>query len=408
MIKQNEVAGVFTGGHVTWVTSNNLQISEGFEYLYLYLFLPNTFYDYPRSLFMKKQISSPRALVLLAALAFAGFSCQKEPKETGGQAQAGNKSARTVPVDVFVVEGDLLEQVITATGNIIPNEAVEIRPERSGKLVSLGFREATYVEKGRLLAKIDDADLLAQKDKLAVQLKLAEIELERARGLLAIQAATQEEVDRLSNRVEELKADQRILDVQLDRSKVLAPFDGYVGLRDISEGAYVTPQNVLVDLQQINPIKLEFEVPEKYLSLVKNGQELTFFVSGSEQQYKARVYALSSDIAPSTRTFTVRATATNGNNQLKPGQFAKVELVTGVNESAIIVPTDAVIPVIDGKQVYVFRDGKAIGTAVTTGTRLDARVEITDGLQVGDSIIVSGLLSLTNGTPVQVNKLIKP
>jgi membrane fusion protein, multidrug efflux system len=198
------------------------------------------------------------------------------------------------------------------------------------------------------------------------------------------------------------------VDVQLDRSKVLAPFDGYVGLRDISEGAYVTPQNVLVDLQQINPIKLEFEVPEKYLSLVKNGQELTFFVSGSEQQYKARVYALSSDIAPSTRTFTVRATATNGNNQLKPGQFAKVELVTGVNESAIIVPTDAVIPVIDGKQVYVFRDGKAIGTAVTTGTRLDARVEITDGLQVGDSIIVSGLLSLTNGTPVQVNKLIKP
>ena len=408
MIKQNEVAGVSTGGHVTWVTSNNLQISEGFEYLYLYLFLPNTFYDYPRSLFMKKQISSPRALVLLAALAFSGFSCQKEPKETGGQAQAGNRSARAVPVDVFVVEGDLLEQVITATGNIIPNEAVEIRPERSGKLVSLGFREATYVEKGRLLAKIDDADLLAQKDKLAVQLKLAEIELERARGLLAIQAATQEEVDRLSNRVEELKADQRIVDVQLDRSKVLAPFDGYVGLRDISEGAYVTPQNVLVDLQQINPIKLEFEVPEKYLSLVKNGQELTFFVSGSEQQYKARVYALSSDIAPGTRTFTVRATATNGNNQLKPGQFAKVELVTGVNESAVIIPTDAIIPVIDGKQVYVFRDGKAIGTAVTTGTRLDARVEITDGLQVGDSIIVSGLLSLTNGTPVQVNKLIKP
>jgi len=357
---------------------------------------------------MKKQNAITRTFVLLVATTFLGFSCQKEPNETSSPAARGNSSPRTVPVDVFVVEGDVLEQVITATGNIIPNEAVEIRPERSGKLVSLNFKEATYVEKGRLLAKIDDADLLAQKEKLAIQLKLAQTELERARGLLAIQAATQEEVDRLSNRVEELKADQRIVDVQLDRSQVLAPFNGYVGLRDISEGAYVTPQNVLVDLQQINPVKLEFEVPEKYLSLVKTGQDITFTVSGSDESYKARVYALSSDIAPDTRTFTVRATATNSSNQLKPGQFAKVELVTSVNESAVIIPTDAVIPVIDGKQVYVFRDGKAIGTAVTTGTRLDARVEITGGLQVGDSIIVSGLLSLTNGTPVQVNKLIKP
>lgn len=357
---------------------------------------------------MNKKNFTPLAITWLAILALLNFACQKEPDESKSAASPKNQSPRSVPVDIFVVEGSFLETAITATGNVIPNESVEIRPERSGKLLSLGFREATYVEKGKLLAKIDDADLLAQKDKLAVQLKLAQTELERAKELLKIQAATVEEVDRLSNRVEEIKADQRIVDVQIDRSKVLAPFSGYVGLRDISEGAYVTPQNVIVDLQQVNPIKIEFEVPEKYLATVKPGQELTFSVSGSEQTYTARVYALSSDISPSTRTFTVRATATNGNNLLKPGQFAKVNLVTGVNEQALIVPTDAVIPVIDGKQVYVFRDGKAIGTSVTTGNRLDSRIEITGGLQAGDTIIVSALLSLTNGTPVQVNKLIKP
>ena len=336
-------------------------------------------------------------------------SCSEEdaPPSTLSNTSS-NRAVRAVSANGYVVYPKSLEKNINATGNLIAYESVEIRPERSGKLVQLNIRESSFVKKGTLLAQIDDAELIAQQNRFDINLDLALKELERGKELLKIQGISQEEIDRLANRVEEIKADKAIVDIQISKSKVHAPFSGKLGLKQISQGAYVTPSDVLIELQQINPIKLEFDIPEKFLSDVKEGQELKFTVVGVDQVFLAKVYAIGTEISPTTRTFKVRANSPNPSNLLKPGQFAKITLVTGVNEKAVLIPTDAVIPVLEGKQVYRYHSGKAEAVKVETGDRKSEDIEIVSGLSLGDTIIVSGLLNLTDGVPVELNELQNP
>jgi len=324
------------------------------------------------------------------------------------ESSAAPPPARATPVDGYVVRPTPLEQIITSTGNLIAYESVDISPERSGKLESLHFDEASYVEKGTLLAKINDEELQAQMHRLEVNLELAKKEVARGRELLAIQGISQEELDRLINRVDEINAEQKLVQIQIDKSKINAPFSGVLGLRQISEGAYITPATVLVQLKQLNPIKLEFDVPERFLSRVRESQTLQFTTEGSNDKNQARVYAIDTEISSATRTFKVRATARNNNRILKPGQFARITLVTGTDPNALLVPTDAVIPVLEGKQVYVARKGRAIATPVVSEDRQSAQVQIISGLQAGDTVIVSGLLSLTDGNPIVVDRILNP
>lgn len=354
-------------------------------------------------------------LLFLCVLPFliACNALQKDKNAGSGEegteeSSAAPPPARATPVDGFVVRTSSLEQIINSTGNLIAYESVDISPERSGKLESLHFDEAGYVEKGTLLAKINDEELQAQMHRLEVNLELAKKEVARGRELLAIQGISQEELDRLINRVDEINAEQKLVQIQIEKSKIFAPFSGVLGLRQISEGAYITPTTVLVQLKQLNPIKLEFDVPERFLSRVREGQTLQFTTEGSDKKNQARVYAIDTEISSATRTFKVRATARNSNRTLKPGQFARITLVTGTDPNALLVPTDAVIPVLDGKQVYVARKGRAIATSVVSEDRQSARVQIISGLEAGDTVIVSGLLSLTDGTPVVVDRILNP
>lgn len=340
---------------------------------------------------------------------FTVSSCRDKQAATAPApaAPASNTGPRSTPVDGFVIEARSLEEIINATGNLIAYEAVEVRPERSGKLVALDFDEASYVQAGTVLGKIDTEELLAQKNRLDIELDLAEKEVARGKELLAVQGISTEELDRLANRVEAIKAEQKVIDVQLEKSEIRAPFSGVLGLRNISRGAYVTPNNVIVELKQINPIKLEFDVQERFLTKVKPGQILNFTIVGSNETFNARVYASGTEISPETRTFKVRATAQNDRGILKPGQFAKVTLVTGINNQAILIPTDAITPVLDGKLVYMARNGRAIATYVETDERQATEVQVTRGLEIGDTVIVSGLMSLSDGAPIQVNSLIE-
>jgi len=352
-------------------------------------------------------------LVIAASLLVACNALQKDNSGSTGSEEEDTSAAaalpaRATPVDGFVVRPSPLEQIINATGNLIAYESVDISPERSGKLESLHFEESAYVEKGTLLAQIDDEELQAQMHRLEVNLELAKKEVARGRELLAIQGISQEELDRLINRVDEINAEQKLVQIQIDKSKIYAPFSGVLGLRQISEGAYITPTTVLVQLKQLNPIKLEFDVPERFLSRVREGQTLQFTTEGSNQTNQARLYAIDSEISSATRTFRVRATAGNSNRTLKPGQFARITLVTGTDPNALLVPTDAIIPVLDGKQVYVARKGRAIATSVISEDRQSAQVQIINGISAGDTIIVSGLLSLTDGNPIVVDRIINP
>ena len=350
---------------------------------------------------------TPIIFSTLLLLALVSCADSEPPPSTVANPTSNSQRARAVSVTGYLVAPKPMEKSIQATGNLIAYESVAIRSERSGKLVNLNVRESGYIKKGTLLAQIDDEELKAQNDRLDINLELAEKEWERGKELLGIQGISEEELDRLENRVKEINAEKAILNIQIEKSKVFAPFSGILGLKQISQGAYVTPNDILIELQQIDPIKLEFEIPEKYLSDVKQGQPLKFTVVGADQAFNAVVYAIGTEISPTTRTFKVRATSKNGARLLKPGQFAKIELVTEVKEDAVLIPTDAVIPVLDGKQVYLVKNGKATATPIITGERRASEVEIMQGIQIGDTLLVSGLLNLTDGVPVKVNELVE-
>ncbi|MCB0687963.1 MAG: efflux RND transporter periplasmic adaptor subunit [Saprospiraceae bacterium] len=346
------------------------------------------------------------AVILFAIIVILGLGCstKDKPDETASSPPA--PVSKGITVDVFVAVESKLENIINATGSLLSNELVQIAPDRSGKLIQLNFNESSYVKEGSLLAKIDDEELKAQLAKQKVQETMAIREEERAQELRKIDAIPQDEFERLQNAREQIQADIKITQVQIAKTGVRAPFSGIVGLRNLSLGAYVSPSQSIVELQQTNPLKLEFDIPEKFMQQIKVGQKVTFSIVGFEKPFDATIYATSTEITPSTRSFKVRARCANPAGTLKPGNFAKVEVITGVNEHAIMLPSDAVVPVIDGQKVFVIKEGKVDERNVATGDRKNTMIEIISGIQPGDTVIVSGLLSISQNMPVQAGQVI--
>jgi len=309
-------------------------------------------------------------------------------------------------VDGFVAKGERLESVIGATGSLVANESVQITPERAGKLEEILFRESSYVRKGTILARMDDDELQAQLNKLRLQEQMALREETRGKQLLDIQGISKENYDRLVDELEQVRADIQLAEVQIAKTDIRAPFTGLLGLRAVSIGAYVSPSTPIVDLQQTNPIKLEFDVPERYMRDLEIGQSVIFSVVGFGEPFEAKIYATATEISPTTRSFKVLARCQNPNSILKPGNFAKVDVTTGVNENAVLIPTDAVIPVIEGQQVFLVKDGKSVSSMVNTGERRGSMIEIIEGVMPGDTIIISGLLSLSEAMPVNISSIV--
>ena len=348
------------------------------------------------------------------SLTITAFACllaacgKKEEPKTAVPAQGPSGPPKPAAVDYMVVNTQVLERKLFTTGNLLANELVDVRPERSGRLTSIKFQEGTLVQKGALLGELDRQELEAQFAKLKVNEAYYERELKRAKELLNIDGIAEEEYDRIALSLDQTRADIRLTQVALDKTYIRAPFSGRLGLRQISEGAYVSPSDVLISLQQTDPIKMEFQVPERYVRDLKPGQQLNFTVEGLNDTYKAQVYAIGNQVEANTRTLTIRARCANPRGQLLPGNFAKVEVVTGENRSAVLVPTDAVIPVLNGQQVLVVNKGKVAMKPVQTGQRLESYISITEGLTTGDTVILSGLLSLKEGTSVGPQNLMDP
>ncbi|MEY2905127.1 MAG: hypothetical protein RJA52_1143, partial [Bacteroidota bacterium] len=231
-------------------------------------------------------------IYFLLILAFSNCSDRTDVPSAAPPPSNSNQGAQSLAVDGIIMTPNFIEYTIEATGNLIPYEQVQVRSERAGKLISLSFEESSFVPAGKVLAVIDDAELKAQKNRLEVNLDLAKKEVARGLELLAIQGISEEEVDRLRNRVEDLDAEIKILEIQIEKSVIKAPFSGLIGLRQISQGAYITPNDIIAELRQINPIKLEFDVPEKFLNQVKVGQVLNFSTVGQNENYQATVYAI--------------------------------------------------------------------------------------------------------------------
>jgi membrane fusion protein, multidrug efflux system len=346
------------------------------------------------------------ALAVLILTATACSSKKEENKSApGGGAAAGRSRNMPMSVEGYVVNTSTVSESIEVPGNVLPFESTELHPEVSGRVVSLNINEGSYVRKGTVLAKLFDGDLQAQLKKLQVQLSIAERTVQRLGELLKIQGVSQQEYDLSTLEANNIRADIDIIRTNIGRTVIRAPFNGRIGLKNISLGAYVTPQTIIATIQQVDQLKLEFTVPEKYTSRVNVGQTISFTVEGSNKNLLARVMATEGAVVAENRSLQIRAVVMGKDPKLIPGAFAKVNLDFGKDENAMLVPTQAVIPGARNKQVIIYKDGKANFTVVTTGVRDSAMVQLVDGVKVGDTIITTGLLAVKPNAPVKIARI---
>jgi membrane fusion protein (multidrug efflux system) len=310
----------------------------------------------------------------------------------------------TVSVEVKVIEPQPLLNEFLTTGSILANEKVELRSEVSGRVISINFEEGSQVSKGTLLLKINDSELQAQLTRVEVQEKLEAQEEYRNRQLLELKAISQEEYDISLNELKAVQAEKELLKAQIEKTEILAPLSGKIGLRHVSPGSYLPSNSLIATLQQVDPVKIEFSVPEKYSLTVRQGMPIRFTVENIARSFEGMIYAVESGIDPQTRTIRVRATSANPGLLLLPGTYARISIILENIPDALTVPSEALITEMEGTKVYLCRNGRAVSVPVTTGIRTGTDVQITSGLSAGDSLIITGLLQISNGTPVQAVK----
>jgi membrane fusion protein (multidrug efflux system) len=306
-------------------------------------------------------------------------------------------------VNGIVVEPREFTNTLALTGSIEANEQVEIRGQVSGLVRSITFEEGSPVRKGQILVKIDDTELRAQLSEALTRQSLAAENERRASLLLNKEAISREEYDVARAELKSAQAQTQLVRAQLSKTSVIAPFSGRIGLRNISVGEYLIPTTVVANLVSTDPVKITFAVPEKYASQVKANSQLLFTVAGSDTRYKAVVYAVEPGIEAATRTLQLRARAANPSGALRPGSFANIELPLATIADALLVPSQAIIPIQNGKKVFVSQDGKAKEVLVETSTRTEQDVLVISGLQAGDTVLTTGIMTLKEGAPVKVN-----
>jgi membrane fusion protein, multidrug efflux system len=324
------------------------------------------------------------------------------PGGGGGGARAG----QLLNVTGLIIEPFVLKEFINSTGSLIPDEEVELSFETSGKIVNINFNEGTRVSKGDLLAKINDRHLQAQLLKLEAQKKLVQDKEFRQRSLLDRDAISRESYDQVVTELQTLEADILLIKARIAETELRAPFDGTVGLRYFSEGAYASPNTKIARLVKLKPMKIEFSISERYAGAVGPGFPITFKVVGQDTEFSGQVYAVDPKVDLNTRTILVRALYPNRNEELKPGRYAAINLRLSEIPNTIAIPTEALIPEMDGEKVFVFRSGKAFPIKVKTGLRTEATIQITEGLQFGDTLITTGILQLRQGLPVVLDNVI--
>lgn len=306
-------------------------------------------------------------------------------------------------MNVFIVGKESIENQIFASGTVLPNEEVNLMSEISGRLVKLDIKEGAYITKGQLIAKINDRELQAQLQKIAYNQDLSKKIEARQKKLLNVEAINLEEYDVTSNNIRVLEAEKEVIEAQLEKTEIRAPFSGRIGLKFISEGAYLAPGTPIVTIVQSNPVKIDFSVPEKYTPSIRVGGTVKFNLDGDPSTYTARILAVDPKVDENLRTLRVRAIANNPEGRFVPGMFVKVLADLDANRSAMMIPTEAIVPVLKGKKVFVVKNGTAQEAMVTTGLRTDKKIQIIDGLQPGDSLITSGIIAIKPNTAVKVN-----
>jgi len=346
------------------------------------------------------RIGIPLVLLLGAVLFYRGRTADPAP---GGPSvpTASRGGPAVLPVQTHVAVPRLLEERVTATGTVLAEEAVDVTVESGGKVVAVGFEEGARVARGDVLVRINDAELQAALTRAVHRVELAKVQARRQQQLFDAQGASREALDAALNEQRVLEAEVALIRAQLDKLTVRAPFDGVVGLRQVSEGAYLAPSSRVATLQNLDTLKIEFAIAERHMNRIRPGAEVTFSVAGVPGAFPATVYAIEPKIDLATRTIRLRARAENPDRAILPGAFASVNVALGEIPDALVVPASAIIPGLRDKTLYVIEQGRAQPRTVETGLRLDRDLQIVSGLEPGAVVITSGQLQLRPGLPVE-------
>lgn len=328
------------------------------------------------------------------------FFAKKDDKASAAKSKA---AAPPLAVNYYVVNPVKFDNDVFATGRIGALNQIDILPEVSGKVTAIYFKEGETVNKGSLLLRLNDADLQAQLLKTRTQLKLSEQKTDRLKKLIAIQGVSQEEYDMQENEVAGLKADEAYTQAQLAKTNIVAPFSGVIGLKNVSEGSFVSTTVPIVSLVQMKPLYVEFSVPEKYSARFKQGISVSFSAenSASAKTFSATIYAIEPRIDELTKTIRARALY-SGDQVFYPGSFAKVYANLGETRDALMVPTQCVIPTLKGQKVMLSKNGVATEAMVTIGVRTDEKIQILQGISAGDTVITTGLLSVKKDSKLRL------
>lgn len=295
-----------------------------------------------------------------------------------------------------------LDNIVNSSGTILASESVDLAAEASGTIQSISFKEGAHVKKNDLLLKINDEDLRAQLKKTELQIQLATDQADRQKRLFETDNSSKEQYDVAVNTLATLKADRENLVASIRKREIRAPFDGIIGLRYVSEGSYISPTTRIASIQKINPLKVDFAIPEKYAGKVRVGDLVKFHSDETSQEFTGKVYAVEPEIEPSTRTVQLRALCDNKGETIFPGGYVHVELRLKQPGGALMIPTQAIIPVLKGQTVLVRKNGVVVSVPVKTGVRTPSVIQITDGLSAGDTVLTTGILQLRPGMPVNV------
>ena len=348
-------------------------------------------------------LKTPLRWLLLVAILAAGLLLPRWlASRNQAQESAPAQTARSrIPVRVETLARGALEERLTTTGTILANERVDIVSEVDGKVEEVLFREGTLVDKGSVLVRLDTSTLEAERDRALYRYELAQRQEQRQRRLLDDGLLSQEEYDFSLGELNVLRAELELRRAELAKASIRAPFSGIVGLRAVSPGAFVSSQTRVTTLQDIDPVKVEFSVPESYAGDLAVGDSVYFRIQAVERAVEGSVYAIEPAVDTESRSLTLRARAPNPDRELLPGAFAQVEIPIRNVPDALSVPSIAVIPELGGKKVFVVEAGKAEPRIVETGIRTDTRVQITTGLEPGERVIVSNLPRLVRGVEVE-------
>ncbi len=341
----------------------------------------------------------------LAGLGIYNLTPHENEELENSSAELGEKKSDVLNVRAVTVKQQNLSDELLVSGSLLPDEEVQLSFETSGKITAIHFNEGATVRKGQLLAKVNDAPLQAELRKLESQLRLANDRVYRQNALLEKEAVSREAFQEAQTNLATLHAEIDMIKANIDQTELRAPFDGIIGLRQVSQGAYASPTTVVATLTKITPLKVEFAVPERYAGLLKPGAKLSFSVEGEMNDFSAEVYATDSKVDAETHTYTIRAYYPNKNGKLMPGRYVNVRLEAQEYKNTLAVPSEAIISEMGIDKVFLYKSGVAQPVEITKGLRTESKVQVLRGISAGDTVIVSGTMQLRTGQRVTLDSV---